>query len=181
MIEASGEESMNNQSKTINQNKIVIYTRNTSWEQPIGHRLHRNIQVLKDKYERAGYKIGKVYVEPSSNKKTKPVLRQLLEDAANGHFGVVLVWDVFSLTSNGEELLHIEKELCSYDVELCSATEDFDSSTKEGKKIFEYMCLLLRHEHLACKLDINLSLLAKLIINKGKFSIELEATKHERV
>ena len=161
---------MNKQNETINQNKVVIYTRNTSWEQPIGRRLYRNIQVLKDKYERADYEISKVYFEPSSisNKKMRPVLRELLEDAANVYFGVVLVWDVFSLTSNGEELLHIEKELHGYNVELCSATEDFDTSTKEGEKVFEYMCHLHQFEHLATKIDITSSSLARLIINKGK-------------
>ena len=106
------------QTKTIsntppNQQKIVIYTRNTACEQPVGHRLHRDIQVLRNKYERAGYEISKVYCEPSSlsDNKERPVLKQLLGDAAKGLFWVVLVWDVFSLTSDGEELQLIEASL----------------------------------------------------------------------
>lgn len=163
------------QTKTIsntppNQQKIVIYTRNTAWEQPVGHRLHRNVQVLRNKYERAGYEISKVYCEPSSlsDKKERPALQQLLEDAAKGLFWVVLVWDVFSLTSDGEELQLIESELARHDVELCSATEAFDTSTEEGRKVFEYMCHLLQYEHLATKQDISLSALARLIMTKGE-------------
>lgn len=152
-----------------NQQKIVIYIRNTAWEQPEGHRLYRNVQVLKDKYEQAGYKISKIYYEPStlSDKNERPALQQLLKDAAKGLFWVVLVWDVFTLTSDGEELQLIERELARHDVELCSATESFDTSTEEGKKVFEYMCHLIRHEHLATKQDISLSALARLIITKG--------------
>ncbi|WBX81516.1 recombinase family protein [Virgibacillus salarius] len=163
---------MKNKTNNVQQNqyKLVIYTRNTSWEQPIGRRLHRNIQILKDKYERLGYKISKVYSEPSPNfnKKERPVLRQLLKDAASGLFEVVLVWDVFTLTDNGAELQQIERELTSYDVELCSATEQFDTSTSEGQLHFQQMMSLLEYEHLACKRDISLSSLARLIMTKGE-------------
>lgn len=153
----------------LNQQKIVIYTRNTAWEQPIGRRLHRNVQVLKDKAERAGYEISKIYYESSSTSKEKrrPVLQQLLEDAEKGLFWVVLVWDVFTLTSDGKELKLIEKELARHDVELCSATESFDTFTEEGRKVFEYMCHLLQDEHLATKQDISMSAFARLVMPKG--------------
>lgn len=154
----------------LNRQKIVIYTRNTAWEQPIGHRLHRNVQVLRDKYERTGYEISKIYCEPSStsDEKRRPALQQLLEDATKGLFWVVLVWDVFTLTSDGEELQLIERELARHDVEICSATEAFDTSTEEGRGVFEYMCQLLQYEHLATKQDISLSALARLITTKGE-------------
>lgn len=153
----------------LNEQNIVIYTRNTSWEQPEGHRLHRSVQVLRDRYERAGYEISKIYYEPSTltGDKERPALKKLLKDAANGLFGVVLVWDVFTLSSDGEELQLLERELGHHDVELSSATESFDTSTEEGRKVFKYMCHLLQYEHLASKQDIPLSALARLIITKG--------------
>ncbi len=155
---------------SLNQQKIVIYTRNTSWEQPIGYRLHRNIQVLRGNYERAGYEISKIYYESSSisGEKRRAALQQLLDDAEKGLFRVVLVWDVFTLTSNGEELQLIERELARHDVELCSATEAFDIFTEEGREVFDYMCHLLQYEHLTTKQDISLSSLARLIITRGQ-------------
>ncbi|MGP4107942.1 recombinase family protein [Virgibacillus sp. L01] len=149
--------------------KIVIYTRNTAMEQPEGHRLYRDVKLLKNKYERLGYEIHKIYYEPSylGETKEKTILQRLLKEAANGLFGVVLVWDVFTLTSEGEELQLIERELARYDVELCSATESFDTSTEEGNKVFGHMCFLLKHEHLATKQDVSLSTLARLIISRG--------------
>ncbi|MGM2457246.1 recombinase family protein [Bacillus cereus group sp. BceL015] len=134
-----------------NKGNLVIYTRNTSWTQPEGYRVHRNNQVLKDKCERAGYQVIRVYSEPSSESpyKVRPVLKQMLKDAASGLFGVVVVWDLFTLSPDGEELQQIERELAEYDVELCSATEYFDTSTEEGVKVFEYMCKLLNTKHLS--------------------------------
>lgn len=134
-----------------NKGNLVIYTRNTSWTQPEGYRVHRNIQILKDKCEREGYQISRVYSESSSESpyKVRPVLKQMLKDAASGLFGVVVVWDVFTLSPDGEELQQIERELAEYGVEICSATEYFDTSTEEGVKVFKYMCKLLNTKHLS--------------------------------
>ncbi|MEK3857499.1 recombinase family protein [Cytobacillus sp. FSL H8-0458] len=150
------------------QDKIVIYTRNTSWTQPEGYRIHRDVQVLKEKCERVGYQVSRVYREPSSesHEKRRKVLKQMLKDAAEGLFGVVLVWDVFTLTPDGKELKQIERELARYGVEICSVTEPFDTSTEEGLRVFEYMCKLLntRHLRLAAMQGIPLSLVARWLI-----------------
>lgn len=168
-----------------NQDKIVIYTRNTSWNQPEGYRIHRDVQVLKDKCERVGYQVSRVYWEPSSesHEKRRKVLQQMLKDAAEGLFGVVLVWDVFTITPDGKELKQIERELARYGVEICSVTEPFDTSTEEGLRVFEYMCKLLntRHLRLAAMQGIPLSLVAGWLIedeNKkgGERDAELCAT-----
>lgn len=169
-----------------NQDNLVIYTRNTSWTQPEGYRVHRNNQVLKDKCERAGYQVSRVYLEPSSESpyKVRPVLKQMLKDAARGLFGVVVVWDVFTLSPDGEELQQIERELARYGVEIFSVMEPFDTSTGEGLRVFEYMCKLLntRHLRLAAMQGIPLSLVARWLIEDekkkgGEFDVELsEAT-----
>jgi DNA invertase Pin-like site-specific DNA recombinase len=150
--------------------KIVIYTRNTINEQKMGHRQYRDIQVLKEKYKRLGYEVSRIYTDAGCHGNTiggRPVLQKLLNDAPGGLFDVVLVWDVYSLTPNGEDLLSIEELLNQYDVELCSATEPFDTSTEEGKKHFYYMSMLLEDESLACKEDISLSAFAWLVITRG--------------
>ncbi len=43
--------------------RIATYTRDISIKQPEGHRLYRDIQVLKEIYERMGYKIQGIYTE----------------------------------------------------------------------------------------------------------------------
>ncbi|OXS60817.1 resolvase-like protein [Bacillus sp. V-88] len=151
-----------------NQDKVVIYTKNTSWTQPEGYRIHRDVQILKDKYERVGYQVSRVYREPSSesHEKRRSVLKQMLRDAAEGLFGAVVVWDVFTFSPDGEELQQIERELARYGVEICSVTEPFDTSTEEGLRVFEYMCKLLntRHLRLAAMQGIPLSQVARWLI-----------------
>lgn len=148
--------------------RISIYTRNTSTEQPEGRRRYRDIQVLKEKYERMGYKIQGIYSEIGCyDPKRRPELMRLFLDAFLGKIDVVLVWDLFSLTSNPTDLLNIQRFLAQYNVELCSATEPFDTSTPDSMLHFQWMAELLEHEHLACKRDISLSSLARLIMTKG--------------
>lgn len=153
-----------------NELRIVIYTRNTAIEQPQGRYLYRDVSVLKSLYERKGYPIIKIYREPSSKIRPseRPVLKKLLKDANRNLFDVVLVRDVFTLSSNGMELHNIEEKLLENGVELCSASESFNLSTEEGRIVFEYMCELLKHEYLATKQDMPLSNLAKLIIGKER-------------
>ncbi|RTR25942.1 recombinase family protein [Robertmurraya yapensis] len=163
-----------------NQDKIVIYTRNTSWTQPEGYRIHRDVQVLKEKCERVGYQVSRVYMEPSSesHEKRREVLKQMLKDAAEGLFGVVVVWDVYTLSPDGEELQQIESELARYGVEICSVLEPFDTSTEEGVRVFEYICKLLntRHLRLAAMQEIPLSQVARwLIEDENKKGGELDA------
>lgn len=171
-----------NETAQQNQEKIVIYTRNTSCTQPEGYRIHRDVQVLKDKCERAGYQVSSVYWEPSSESQEnrRNVLKQMLKDADEGMFGVVLVWDVFTLSPDGEELQQIERELARCGVELCSVMEPFDTSTGEGLRVFEYMCKLLqtRHLRLAAMQGIPLSLVARWLIedeDENKKGGELDA------
>ncbi|MCE4049908.1 recombinase family protein [Bacillus sp. Au-Bac7] len=163
-----------------NQDNLAIYTRNTSWTQPEGYRVYRNIQVLKDKCKRAGYQVNRVYSEPSSkySNKVRPVLKQMLKNAADGLFKVVVVWDVFTLTPDGEELQRIERELARYGVKICSLKEHIDTSTAEGLRVFEYMCKLLntRHLRLAAMQGIPLSQVASWLIedeNGGERYAEL--------
>lgn len=146
--------------------RISIYTT----EQPEGRRSYRDIQVLKEKYERMGYKIQGIYSEIGCyDPKRRPELSRLFLDALLGKFDVVLVWDLFSLTSNPTDLLNIQRFLAQFNVELCSATEPFDTSTPDGMLHFQWMAELLEHEHLACKRDISLSSLARLVMTRGEY------------
>ncbi|WP_181347384.1 recombinase family protein [Thalassobacillus sp. CUG 92003] len=144
---------MNNPNEIAQQNlpNIVIYSRDSSKSHPLKQkRQKQSVQELKAMYEQAGYSISNIYLEPflTSYEKERPVLQQMIKDAASGLFHVVLVWDVFTLASNGEQLQQIERELTSYGVEICSSTEEFDTSTHKGKKVFECMCKLLNTDHL---------------------------------
>ncbi|AOY05580.1 hypothetical protein BKN48_09590 [Bacillus subtilis] len=160
--------------KKINQSqepKIAIYTRNTSIEQPVGHRLHRDIHVLKDRCERNGYKIQRIYSDGDCSGKDligRLSLIELMLNVASGKIDMVIVWDLFSLSSSAEDILTIKTFFDFYNVELLSATEQFDTSTSEGELHFQQMMSLLEYEHLACKQDISLSSLAHLIITEGE-------------
>ncbi|SDM42809.1 recombinase family protein [Sediminibacillus halophilus] len=152
--------------------KIAIYTRNVSSELVEGgHRLHHDIQILKERYGRAGYDITRIYSDSSCYGNTvsgRPALQQLLQDAKKGYFNVVLVWEVFYLAAKGEDLLFIERKLRDHDIELCSVTEIFETDTVMGLEHFRIMASLLEHEYLTCKRDIPLSSLARLIMTNGQ-------------
>lgn len=165
---------MISRAETIPQNhkKIAIYTRNTSWTQPKGYRIHRDIQVLKNKCERAGLRINKTYFDPSSTSDSHRsyVLVEMLKDAFCGCFNTLVIWDVFTLHHDGEVLQKIERTLAEYGVEICSLREHIDTSTDEGLKVFECMCKLFDTEHftLSAMQGIPLSQVARWLIEDEK-------------
>ncbi|WP_187444864.1 recombinase family protein [Rossellomorea vietnamensis] len=151
--------------------KVSIYTRNTSIEQSKGHRLYRDIQVLKEMYVKMGYEIPQIYFNVAcqgNGIEDRKALKQLLKDVSLGLIDVVLVWYLFSLSSNATDLLKIKQFLDEHNVELCSATEPFDTSDFEGELHFQWMVSLIEDEHLTCKRDISLSSLARLIMTRGQ-------------
>ncbi|MEW4221070.1 recombinase family protein [Rossellomorea marisflavi] len=170
-----------------NHNKVAVYTRNTSMTQPYEYHIHRDVQTVIAKCERAGLEVNRVYREPSSliTGKERSELKKMLIDASEGHFGSVVVSDVFTLSPDGEELLEIERELARYDVELFSLKEYFDTSTEEGLREFKCMCKLLNTKHLrlAAMQGVPLSLVARWLIedeNKkgGERDAELSEAKN---
>ncbi|MDW4528783.1 recombinase family protein [Rossellomorea marisflavi] len=154
----------NNGNTQNNHKKVAVYTRNTSMTQPYEYHIHRDVQTIIAKCERAGLEVSRVYREPSSliTDKERSELKKMLVDASEGHFGSVVVSDVFTLSPDGEELLKIERELAGYDVELFSLKEYIDTSTEEGLRVFKCMCKLLNTKHLrlAAMQDIPLSQVA---------------------
>lgn len=157
---------MNKKNKAVQKNpdEVVIYTRNTLKDLPEEYEVRQNTRLLKEQCEKEEYEVSKIYYERSSldSNNPKPVLRQMLKDAASSSWGSVVVRDVLTLSTDGAELQRIERELAGYGVQLISEYEPFDTSTELGLRVFKCMCKLINTDtrRMAAIQDIPISYVA---------------------
>ncbi|HDK41917.1 MAG TPA: recombinase family protein [Candidatus Pacearchaeota archaeon] len=65
----------------------------------------------------------------------RPALKELLKDAEQKKFDLVLVHKIDRFSRNLKDLLTLVDELSSYGIGFKSATEPFDTTTSAGKQV----------------------------------------------
>lgn len=112
--------------------KIVIYYR-------ISKKTKNNIRmqrkVCRDYSLMKKYKIVKEYIDNGFSGKTKnrPALKKLLLDVKENKINSVLVYKIDRLGRKFSYLNSIFEELENKNIEVLSATQNFDNDTPEGK------------------------------------------------
>ena len=118
----------------------VDYTRVSDLSQVDGHSLDAQERLFHEICQTRGWVPGKVYREEGRSARhesirKRPVFRQLLEDAAQGRFDVVVVHTLDRWARNLKVLLESVSILNQNNVGLVSITESIDWSTAEGRLV----------------------------------------------
>ncbi|MBL7131063.1 MAG: recombinase family protein [Candidatus Omnitrophica bacterium] len=122
--------------------KIAIYTRVSTEDQAKeGYSLEVQREYLESFAKREGLGIFKVYQEDGVSGYTteRPALKELLKDAKEKKFDLVLVYKIDRFSRNLKDLLNLVDELSSSGVGFKSATEPFDTTTSAGKLMFQQL------------------------------------------
>jgi len=122
--------------------KIVIYLRVSTEDQAKeGYSLEVKREYLESFAKREGWDIFKIYQDDGYSGYTtdRPALKELLEDARQRKFNLVLVYKLDRFSRNLKDLLNLVEELSTYDIGFKSATEPFDTTTSTGKLMFQQL------------------------------------------
>ena len=118
--------------------RAVAYLRVSSSSQVDGHSLDAQARLFNELCKSRDWQAVGVYREEgrsahveSINK--RPVFRQILEDAAQDKFDLIIVHTLDRWSRNLRVTLESLKTLAQHDVGLISITEDIDYSTPQGK------------------------------------------------
>ena len=109
----------------------------SSQSQVDGHSLDAQARLFNEICTKRGWTPGTVYREEgasahSESTKKRPVFRQLMEDAKNGEFDIVVVHTLDRWSRNLRVTLESLANLAMHDVALVSITENIDYSTPQG-------------------------------------------------
>ena len=122
--------------------KTSIYIRVSTEDQAKeGYSLEVQREYLESFAKREGYDVFKVYCDDgiSAYSTRREALQQLLKDAKDKKFELVLVYKIDRFSRNLKDLLMLVDELSSYGVGFKSATEPFDTTTSAGKLMFQQL------------------------------------------
>jgi len=122
--------------------KVALYIRVSTEDQAKeGYSLEVQREYLESFAMREGYEIFKVYCDDgiSAYSTRRPALQELLEDAKQKKFDLVLVYKIDRFSRNLKDLLNLVDELSSYGVAFKSASEPFDTTTSVGKLMFQQL------------------------------------------
>ncbi|MDD5644891.1 MAG: recombinase family protein [bacterium] len=122
--------------------KVSIYTRVSTEDQAKeGYSLEVQREYLEAFAKREGYEVFKVYCDDgiSAYSTRREALQQLLKDARDKKFELVLVHKIDRFSRNLKDLLTLVDGLSSYGIGFKSATEPFDSTTSAGKLMFQQL------------------------------------------
>jgi DNA invertase Pin-like site-specific DNA recombinase len=96
------------------------------------------LRELREHCQRKGWEIFHEYVDHgiSGSKESRPQLNQLMADAAEKKFDVVIVWKFDRFARSAQHLLKALETFNIQGISFVSLTEGIDTSTPVGKMVF---------------------------------------------
>jgi len=122
--------------------RVSIYIRVSTEDQAKeGYSLEVQREYLESFAEREENEIFKVYCDDgySGYNTERPALKELIVDARNKCFNLVLVYKLGRFSRNLRDLLNLVDELSLTKINLKSATEPFDTTTSAGRLMFQQL------------------------------------------
>lgn len=145
--------------------RVAIYARVSTTEQAEeGYSIDEQERVLVNWCNDKGYVVHQVYADRGISGKSiqkRPALKQLLEDAKNKLFDVVLVWKTNRLARNILDLLKIVEMINQNYISFRSFTENHETETSSGKLQFHMMAAIAEFERNTISENVKMGMLAR--------------------
>lgn len=145
--------------------KVAIYARVSTTEQAEeGYSIDEQLRVTREWSEYQGYEVFKEYVDRGISGKTiqaRPALKQLLNDAKQKQFDIVLVWKMNRLARNILDLLKIVNIFEQKEIAFRSYTEKYETETPTGKLQFHMMAAIAEFERANIAENVKMGMIAR--------------------
>ncbi|MBM3343965.1 MAG: resolvase [Betaproteobacteria bacterium] len=129
-----------------NMKRVVLYARVSTASQTTENQLID----LRQTAERMGYTIVAEFVDNgisgAKGRCDRPALDQMLKQAAQRRFDMILCWDISRLGRSLQNLVEILTDLQSLKVDLFFQQQGLDTSTSSGRMMFSVFGALAEYE-----------------------------------
>ena len=116
--------------------KVCLYVRVSTQTQTT----ENQIQALREVAERSGHDIVKIYsddgISGSKGREDRPALDQMMKDAVNRQFEIVMCWSIDRLGRSITNLIEIMNELNELKIDMFFSQQSIDTQTSSGRMIF---------------------------------------------
>ena len=145
--------------------QVAIYCRVSTIEQAEeGYSIDEQERLLRDWCNRMNYSVYKVYSDrgiSGKDIKNRPALKELLKDAEERKFQMVISWKINRISRKLSDVLRIVDILEQNNIAFNSYSEQFDNSTPAGKMQFQMMALIGEFERGTIAQNVKMGMCAK--------------------
>lgn len=147
------------------QKRVAIYARVSTTEQAEeGYSIDEQTRLLRQYCEREGYEVYNEYVDRGISGKSikgRASLQQLLDDAGQKLFDIVLVWKSNRLARNILDMLKIVDFLKRQNIAFRSYSEKYETETPTGKLQFNMMAVIAEFERDNIAENVKMGMIAR--------------------
>ncbi|CUP79597.1 site-specific DNA recombinase [Clostridium baratii] len=144
---------------------IAIYCRVSTDEQAeFGYSIDEQKRLLEEWCKANDYIIYKCYSDrgiSGKNIKDRPALKELLSDAKEGKFDMVISWKINRVSRKLEDVLKIVNILEKNNITFKSYSEPFETDTPAGRMQFQMMALIGEFERGTIAQNVKMGMIAK--------------------
>jgi len=140
-----------------------LYARVSTVEQAAGYSLEEQLARLRTVCDERGGRSVRVFQEVESGRSVegRPKLERLLRFAEAGAYDILLVWKIDRLGRSNLDLQGMWAFFRALGIDVVSATEPFDSTTVQGKLLFDMNAMLAEWERGTIKERASMGLLGR--------------------
>jgi site-specific DNA recombinase len=145
--------------------RVAIYTRVSTVEQAVaGYSIDEQEKLLRDYCDKEGMEIVKCYSDrgiSGKDIKHRPALKELLDDAEEKKFDMVISWKINRISRKLSDVLKIVDIFDKNNISFKSYSEPFETSTPAGKMQFQMMALIGEFERGTIAQNVKMGMCAK--------------------
>ena len=145
--------------------RVALYARVSTVEQAEeGYSIDEQLNLLREWCDHHGHIIHKEYVDRGFSGKNisgRPAIQQLLHDASQNKFDIVLVWKMNRLSRKSLDLLTIVDQLQKRNIGFRSYTEQYETETPSGVLQFQMMAAIAEFERANIAENVKMGMIAR--------------------
>ena len=145
--------------------RLALYTRVSTIEQSEeGYSIDEQERLLRSWAEKNNYEVYKCYSDrgiSGKDIKNRPALKELLKDAEEKKFDMVISWKINRISRKLADVLKIVDILEKNDITFKSYSEPFETDTPAGKMQFQMMALIGEFERGTIAKNVKMGMCAK--------------------
>ncbi|NBH17415.1 recombinase family protein [Clostridiaceae bacterium] len=152
-------------SKEEKRKRVAIYCRVSTTEQAEeGYSIGEQERLIREYCTKQDYEVYKVFSDAGISGKDivhRPAIQELLKDATEKKFDMVMSWKINRLSRKLEDAIKIVNTLDRYGISYQSYSERFESDTPAGKMQFQMMALVGEFERNTIAQNVKMGMKAK--------------------
>ena len=128
--------------------KVCVYARCSTSDQQVSNQL---IEV-RDHCSKMGWEIVKEYIDEglsgTLSRDKRPAFNEMIKDGYRKKFDSVVCWDISRLGRSMKNLIMFLSDMKDRDIGICSVRQGFDTSTRMGSIMYQFVGILSEWEAL---------------------------------